>query len=120
MRHEANGRALQSRLHRVHHPLRSAMQLQFALSSRRNSSHVTPLRFPTRVTRPVTSYQDIRNAEEVSRPYISIFLAFALTDRHIILSLPVPNALKAGFPFISGMWESRFWCPNSLFQFVTT
>lgn len=117
MRHEANGRALQSRLHKMHHPRRNALRLQSAPPSRRNC----PLAAPgyTRrdyVTRPVTRYQATRISKEVS-PYIRVT---ACSHPHCRL-IPVPFQLKvwAVFPFIVGMWESGFWCPNSLFQFVS-
>lgn len=56
----------------------NTLQVQSALSSRRISSPAALLRSPTNVTRSVTSYQDTRGAEEVSRPYITIVRALTL------------------------------------------
>ncbi|CAH2040480.1 unnamed protein product, partial [Iphiclides podalirius] len=49
----------------VHHPLRYAMQLQSAPSSRRNNSFSAPAVHTGNVTRSVTSYQAASNAEEI-------------------------------------------------------
>lgn len=116
MRHEANGRALQSRLHKMHHPRRIALRFQSAPPSRHNCSPAAPGHARRDVTRSVTSYQATRTTKEVS-PYIH----FTACSHPYSCLIPIPFLLKVGavFPFIAGMWESGFWCPNSLFQFVT-
>lgn len=118
MRHEPDGRAQKSRLLKVHHPLQSALQLQFALSSRRSSSLAVPIAFSRHITHLVISYQAPRHIEKVSCPYICIFNTLALQWFPYIppaRSLALPTSV---FPFIVGMWESGFSCLNSLFQCV--